>query len=104
MADPAPPRRSLQFRLRTLMIVVTIAAILCPIGIKTLRDRQARRDREAAERLINPHDRINPDATPEMLKKLVDELTTRARDSDVQRDNSVSQSFAAKPRQLASGR
>jgi hypothetical protein len=41
-----------QFRLRTLMIAVTVAAILCPFGVKAIREWQARQARlEAIERL-----------------------------------------------------
>jgi hypothetical protein len=47
MADPAPPRRRFQFRLRTPMIVVTLLAIALavPIGLK-VRSRGPDRPRE----------------------------------------------------------
>ena len=36
-------RRWYQFRLRTLLIVVTIASVLCPIGVRYYRRRQDER-------------------------------------------------------------
>jgi hypothetical protein len=49
MADPAPPRRRFQFRLRTLLIGVAIIAALCPLGVKYIHKLQKQR-REAEDR------------------------------------------------------
>jgi hypothetical protein len=75
------PRCRFQFRLRTLLLIVALVAAACPFGVKGVRDWQARRDREAIEMQINPHDLINPNASPEMLKKLAEELAKRRVDS-----------------------
>jgi hypothetical protein len=51
-ADPASPRRRFQFRLRTLMIGVTVAAIA--IGVLTGFHRmQVNADREAVKRALD---------------------------------------------------
>jgi hypothetical protein len=41
MPDQPSPRRRFQFRLRTLMIGVTIAALLCPVGARIVLEWQA---------------------------------------------------------------
>jgi len=38
MADPAAPHRRFQFRLRTLLLVVTALAIICAVGVPLLQD------------------------------------------------------------------
>jgi len=45
------PRPRFQFRLRTLFVVVTIVAILCPFGVRFVRRWQAQRElqRQLAE-------------------------------------------------------
>jgi hypothetical protein len=46
MADQPPPRRRFQFSLRTLMLVVVIAAVICAVCLPALKEWQAIRERE----------------------------------------------------------
>ena len=38
MPDQPPPRRRFQFRLRTLMLAVTIAAVICAVCLPMIRE------------------------------------------------------------------
>ena len=51
-AEPAKPRRWFQFRLRTLLIVVTLIAAFCPIGARYFRESE----RVLVADWVNQHD------------------------------------------------
>ena len=46
MADQLPPRRRFQFRLRTLLLLVSIVAVQCAVYLPALREWQKRRELE----------------------------------------------------------
>jgi hypothetical protein len=51
MADHPSPHRRFQFRLRTLLILVAVVAIVCPIAIdryRLIQERDEARERAAA--------------------------------------------------------
>jgi hypothetical protein len=71
MADPAPPRRRFQFRLRTLLIVVTLVAAACWVIV----DRQ----RLIGERDDALHRTQNQALTVEAFRKAaVNAIATQA--------------------------
>jgi hypothetical protein len=49
MAEPAPPRRRVQFRLRTLFVVVTVASLLCGFSYFWSENRRLMRERNEAK-------------------------------------------------------
>jgi hypothetical protein len=58
-AEPQKPRRRwFQFRLRTLLAVVTICAIAMPWGASAYRDWKERRDKEEPQRTLRELEKI----------------------------------------------
>jgi hypothetical protein len=76
MADPAPPRRRFQFRLRTLLIMVTLLAVpLSYVGwqAKIVRERRAELNRVVDGRLFGIASSDETRAIPWIRRILADQ-------------------------------
>jgi hypothetical protein len=99
MPDQTSTRRRFQFRLRTLMIVVTLLAILCPAATWVVRDRQ-RLIREQ-EQLIHDKDDAKMQAAIAVQNEAVSRRQLQALRADFRelavRLNHLRQQLEARP-------